>query len=60
MLFIGLDKQKFQHKNVNIFFPISLIICFRYSKQPSRSFEYPQHMFWLSNEKINFLVRTNY
>ena len=46
---------------MNIFLPISLNICFRCPKEPShwdRSFEYPQHMFWLRNEKNNFLVRT--
>ena len=31
------------------------------TKEPSHldsSFEYPQHMFWLRNKKINFLVHT--
>ena len=32
---IGLDKQNFQHKSVNIFLPISLNICFGCSKEPS-------------------------
>ena len=32
---IGLDKQNFQRKNVNIFLPISLNICFWCSKEPS-------------------------
>ena len=37
--------------------PISLNMCFGCSKEPSHrdsSFEYPQHMFWLSNKKIFF------
>ena len=32
-------------------------MCFGCSKEPSHrdgSFEYPQHMFWLRNKKINF------
>ena len=45
-IFIGLDKQNFERKSVNIPLPISFKICFGYG-----SFEYPQHMFWL---KIKF------
>ena len=45
---------------------IKLSMCFGCSKEPSHgdkshgdgSFEYPQHMFWLSNKKNNFSVRT--
>ena len=51
----------FERKNVNIFLPISLNICLGCSKDPSHSdgsFEYPQHMFWLRNKKIIFLVHT--
>ena len=51
----------FKRKLVNFFLPISFIICFGYSKEPSHrdgSFEHPQHMFWMRNKKINFLVRT--
>ena len=47
----------FQRKNVNIFLPIILSICFGCSKEPSHwdgSFEHPQHMFWLRNKKIIF------
>ena len=36
-------------------------MCFGCSKEPSHrdgSFEYPQHMFWLRNKKINFQLRT--
>ena len=36
-------------------------MCFGYSKEPSHrdgSFEYPQHMFWLRNKKINFQLHT--
>ena len=43
-----LNTEKFQHKIVNIFLPISFNICFGCSKEPSHldgSFEYPQHMF---------------
>ena len=32
-------KQKFGHKIVNIFLPISFNICFGYSKEPSHCFE---------------------
>ena len=35
LLTIGLAKQKFQRKNVNIFLPISFNICFGCSKEPS-------------------------
>ena len=58
---IGLDKQIFWRKIVNIFLPICFNICFRCSKEPSQqdgSFEYPQHMFWLRNKKVNFFLRT--
>ena len=44
-----------------IFLPISLNMRFGCSKEPSHrvgSFEYPQHMFWLRNKKIIFLLRT--
>ena len=44
-----------------IFLSISLNMCFGCSKEPSHrdgSFEYPQHMFWLRNKKINFHLRT--
>ena len=46
---------------VNIFLPISLNMCFGCSKEQSHRdgyFEYPQHMFWLRNKKINFLLHT--
>ena len=42
---------------------ISLNIRFGYSKEPSHrdgSFEYPQHMFWLRNQKIIFLIMHSY
>ena len=54
---IGLDKQIFERKIVNIFLPISFNICFGGSKEPSHSdssFEYPQHIFWFRNKKIIF------
>ena len=50
-----------ERKIVNIFLPISFNICFWSSKEMSHgdgSFEYPQHMFWLRNKKIIFLVGT--
>ena len=55
----GLDKQKNQHNIVNISLPINLSICFGCSKKPSRweqSFDCPQHMFWLRNKNIIFLL----
>ena len=36
-------------------------MCFGCSKEPPHrdgSFEYPQHMFWLRNEKNNFQLHT--
>ena len=56
---IGLDIQTLEHTIVNIFLSISYNICFGCSKEPSHldgSFEYPQHKFWLRNEKIIILV----
>ena len=50
----------FQHTIVNIFLPIIFSICFGCSKEPSHrdgSFEYPQHMLWLRNKKLIFLLR---
>ena len=44
-----------------IYLAISLNICFECSKEPSHrdgSFEYPQHMFWLRNKKVNFQLRS--
>ena len=47
--------------------PININMCFGCSKEPSQwkepshwdgSFEYPQHMFWLSNKKNNFPAHT--
>ena len=41
------------HKNVIIFLSISLNICFGSQKiEKNVSFQYPQHTFWLRNEKI--------
>ena len=57
----GLDIQNFEAYNCKIFLPISYSICFGCSKElfhPDGSFEYPQHMFWLRNKKIIFLVHT--
>ena len=51
-----LSKNKL-HLTVIIFLSISLNMCFGCSKELShgdRSFEHPQHMFWLRNKKTNF------
>ena len=46
------DKQKFQHKIVNIFLPINFNMC-------EDDQEIPQHTFWLRNKKkYFFLLRT--
>ena len=58
IIIIGLDKQKYLHKIVNICLPIVFTICCGCSKEPSYrggSFEYPQHMFCLRN-KIKLFV----
>ena len=53
----GLDKQRFQRKIVNIFYP-SVLTYILGAQKPclieAFFFEYPQHMFWLSNKKIIF------
>ena len=33
-------------------------MCFGCSKEPSGSFEYPQHMFWMRSKDNNFLIHT--
>ena len=46
-------------KIVNISLSISLNICFGCSKEPSNwdgCFEYPKHMFWLRNKKVEFKI----
>ena len=58
---MGLEKQNFQRKIVNIFLPRILSIYFSCSKELSHqdgSFEYPQHMFCLRKKKIIFLLHT--
>ena len=48
--------KNYAHKIAIIFLSISLNMCFGCSKEPSHrdsSFDYPQHMFWLRNKKIN-------
>ena len=50
----GPDQQFLCIKNVILFF--SLNLSFWCSKEPS--FEYPQHMFWLRNEKNKLKLRT--
>ena len=58
---IGLDKQIFLAKIVNIFLPTSFNICFGCSKKTSHlagSFEHLEHILWLRNKKINFVLRT--
>ena len=47
-------------ETVKFFLSISFNICFGCSKEPSHqdgSFEYPQHMFWWRNKKINFYTQ---
>ena len=54
-------KTIFEGKIVNNFLPISFNRCFGCSKELSHrdgSFEYPQHMYWMRNKKINVLFRT--
>ena len=57
-----LQSSKFVQRNiVIIFLPFNKNMCFGCSKEPSNgdgSFEYPQHMFWLRNKKINFQLYT--
>ena len=51
------DKEILIGKIVIIFLPINLNMCCRCSKEPSHrdgSFEYPQHMFWMSNKENSF------
>ena len=53
----GPVKQLFKRKIAVIFLSVSLNMCFGCSKETlhqGSSFEYPQHMFWLRNKKINF------
>ena len=60
-IYIGLDKEFFERNFFYIFLTISFNICFWYLKEPSHwdgSFDYPQHMFWMRNKKVNVLVRT--
>ena len=58
---IGLDKQMFERKIVNICLLISFNICFVCLKDSSRSdgsFDYPQNMLLLRNNKMFFFVCT--
>ena len=53
--------KNFQRKIVNIFLPIIFSICFGCSKEPPHCdgcFEYPQHMSWLKNKTVIFLLHT--
>ena len=48
--------------NCEYFVSISLKNCFGYSKEssyPGSSFEYPQHIFWLTIEKYFSLSHSN-
>ena len=52
LYYIGLEKEKNERKNDDIFLTISCNISFGCSKElshPDSSFEYPQHMFWMRN-----------
>ena len=54
--------KQFQRQIVKNFLSVSLNICFGCSKEPSHrdgSFEYPQHMFSLRNEKNNFQIHVH-
>ena len=62
---LGLDKAQIRivcaPKIAFIFLPINLNMCFGCSKELSLrdgSFEYPQHMIWLRNQKNNFHAHT--
>ena len=63
-LFYGIGPDKCELlcvKIMNIFLVISLNMCFGCSKEAShrdRSFEYPQHKFWLRNKKNNVQLCT--
>ena len=53
--------ELFMCKIVIILLSISLNICLGYSKEPSHedgSSEYPQHVFWLKNNKMSFQLHT--
>ena len=54
-------RKLYERKIVSIFLPLNLNMCFGCSKEPShrdRSFEYPQHMFWMRNKENSFPLRT--
>ena len=54
------DKKLFECKNVIIFLPINLNLCFGFTKEPSYwndSFKNPQHMFCFRSKKIMFIWR---
>ena len=56
------DIRKFYELKIEIIFlPINLNMCFGCSKEWShgdRSFEYPQHMFWMRNKENRFPIHT--
>ena len=55
-IYLSSEANFFLRKSLIIFLTISLNMRFGCSKEPSHidgSFEYPQHMFWLRNKKIN-------
>ena len=55
----GLDKQNIWALNFKYFLIHQFEHMFWVLEEPSQwdgSFEYPQHMFWLRNKKINFFV----
>ena len=59
--FIGPDKDRMSTLKCVHFPTLQFKMCFGCSKESShwdRSFEYPQHMFWLRNKKNNFQIRT--
>ena len=53
---IGLDKQTFKHKIVNIFLSVLTYVLGAQKNRQDGSFEYPQQMLWLRSKKIKILV----
>ena len=51
--YVEINKQNWR-KIVNIFLSMGFDICFGCPKNRLGSFEYPQHVFWLRNKKIDF------
>ena len=55
--YVIVGSKMFGRKILIVFLSIGLNMCLGCSKEPSQregSFEFPQHMFWMNNKKINF------